>query len=294
AKERRVARLPTPAGAIWITAERLPHFQALFPAAVSEPAIAAPGALNQAEPQAPSLPRNAGEGRRAERAGGGDPRTAADNPPGGPSPDQALVETLRGRLEGLGPITPDALAAPLGLSATDIAAALAALEAEGFAMRGRFTPGTPAEEWCERRLLVRIHHYTVKRLRAEIEPVAARDFLRFLLAWQHVTAGARMEGVAAVDEVVGQLEGFEAPAAAWEAEIRRGRIARYEKAWLDERCRAGHVAGTRLRPRANEGRAAPVRTTPIALIARRHAALWAALSAKGEAPPSSSSARAVL
>ena len=77
-------------------------------------------------------------------------------------------------------------------------------------MRGRFTPEANAEEWCERRLLSRIHHYTLKRLRAEIEPVAARDFLRFLLDWQHVSADARMAGPKALDRVVAQLEGFEA------------------------------------------------------------------------------------
>ena len=101
--------------------------------------------------------------------------------------DEALAEILRGRLEGLGPVTQAALAAPLGLEPDDIGAALAALEVEGFALRGRFTPGSNAEEWCDRRLLARIHHYTVRRLRAEIEPVAARDFLRFLFAWQRVT-----------------------------------------------------------------------------------------------------------
>ena len=95
----------------------------------------------------------------------------------------------RGRLEGLGPVTPAALAEPLGLMPDDIAAALVALEVEGFALRGRFTPGTNSEEWCDRRLLARIHHYTVRRLRAEIEPVAARDFLRFLFAWHRVTRG---------------------------------------------------------------------------------------------------------
>ena len=167
---------------------------------------------------------------------------------------------------------------------TDIATALAALEAEGFAMRGRFTPGTNAEEWCERRLLARIHHYTVKRLRAEIEPVAARDFLRFLLAWQRVAADARMEGPGAVDSVVAQLEGFEAPAGAWETEILPARLAGYEPHWLDDRCLAGRVAWARLRPRngranGGESRATPVRTTPITLLARRHAALWASLSA---------------
>jgi hypothetical protein len=86
-------------------------------------------------------------------------------------------------------------------------------------MRGRFTPDATTEEWCERRLLSRIHHYTLKRLRAEIEPVAAREFLRFLFDWQHVSAAARMAGPKALDRVAAQLEGFEAPAAAWESEI---------------------------------------------------------------------------
>ena len=214
------------------------------------------------------------------------------------SRETALVEILRGRLEGLGPVTVEALAAPLGLAPAETAAALAALEAEGFAMRGRFTPGAEAEEWCERRLLARIHRYTVKRLRAEIEPVAARDFLRFLLGWQRVAADARMEGPDAVDTVVGQLEGFEAPAGAWESEILPARLAGYEPTWLDDRCLAGHVAWTRLRPRAgragngrtsngrpngSESKAAtPVRTTPITLIARRHAALWGSLSIQEE------------
>ncbi len=126
-----------------------------------------------------------------------------------------------------------ALAAPLGLAPQDVAAALTALEVEGFALRGRFTPGAEADEWCERRLLARIHRYTVKRLRAEIEPVAARDFLRFLLAWQRVTAEARMEGPDAVAAVIGQLEGFEAAAGAWETEILPARIAQYEP----RRCR---------------------------------------------------------
>src|SRR5262249_47297450 len=125
---------------------------------------------------------------------------------------EALAEILRGRLEGLGPVTESALAAPLGLEPDDIRAALAALETEGFALRGRFTPGSNAEEWCDRRLLARIHHYTVRRLRAEIEPVATRDFLRFLFDWQRVTDETRLEGPEAVSAAVDLLEGFEAPA----------------------------------------------------------------------------------
>jgi ATP-dependent Lhr-like helicase len=215
-------------------------------------------------------------------------------------PDEALVEILRGRLEGLGPVTREALAAALGLAPNEIAAALAALEAEGFAMRGRFTPAAAGEEWCERRLLARIHGYTVKRLRAEIEPVAARDFLRFLLTWQRLAADARMQGPDAIDTVVAQLEGFEAPAAAWESEILPGRLAGYEPRWLDDRCLAGQVAWMRLRPRSartgngGESRASPVRTTPITLVARRHAAHWTSLASQADDVQPSVRAQAVV
>ncbi len=155
-------------------------------------------------------------------------------------------------------------------------------------MRGRFTPGANAEEWCERRLLARIHRYTVKRLRAEIEPVAARDFLRFLFAWQHVTRRRRgWKARRRWPRRVAQLEGFEAPAGAWESEILPARVADYEPAWLDDECLAGRVAWARLRPRAAPRRTAPsaaprpVRTTPIALLARRQrAALARAVGAR--------------
>src|SRR5262249_10006024 len=164
-------------------------------------------------------------------------------------------------------------------------AALTALEVEGFALRGRFTPGATEDEWCERRLLARIHAYTVKRLRAEIEPVAARDFVRFLLSWQRVSADARMQGRDALDAVVAQLEGFEAPAGAWETEILPARVAGYDPAWLDARCLAGHVSWMRLKPRNPRaetfGKASPVRTTPITLVARRQAGLWGSLPAQG-------------
>src|SRR5262249_60115717 len=136
------------------------------------------------------------------------------------------------------------LAEMTGLSATAIAAALAALEVEGFAFRGRFSPGASEDEWCERRLLARINQRTVKRLRAEIEPVAARDFIRFLLEWQRVTPETQMEGPTAVDAIVGQLEGFEAAAGAWESEILPARLTGYESFWLDDRCTAGQVVWT--------------------------------------------------
>ncbi|HEY7599467.1 MAG TPA: helicase-related protein, partial [Candidatus Limnocylindrales bacterium] len=191
ARERRVAQLHRPGATLWVAAERLPQFQALWSGATLDPTIGAAAAADW-------------------------------------SPEAALVEILRGRLEGLGPVTEAALASPIGLEPNDIAAALMALQTEGFAMRGRFTAQADADEWCERRLLARIHSYTVKRLRAEIEPVAARDFLRFLARWQRVAADARMQGPDAVEVIVAQLEGFEAAAGAWETEILPARIAEYE------------------------------------------------------------------
>jgi ATP-dependent Lhr-like helicase len=252
---------------LWVAAERLPQFLALWPEAHLDPPIVAPPG-------------------HAER----------DWPP-----DEALVEIIRGRLEGLGPVDAIALAAALGLAECDIAGALGVLQAEGFALRGRFTPGVLAEEWCERRLLARIHRYTLGRLRAEIEPVAARDFLRFLFEWQRVTEKTRMEGPDALAAVLGQLEGFEAPAGAWETEILPARVGEYEPAWLDDHCLAGRVLWARLRPRSmrteggERGPAAPspVRTTPITLLARRHGPLWAALSPLPDAAQASGRGQAI-
>jgi ATP-dependent Lhr-like helicase len=245
---------------LWIAVERLPQLLALWPGAEIDPPISAP-----------------------------EPYSARSW-----SREEALIEILRGRLEGLGPVTEDVLAAPLGIEPREISAALTALETEGFAMRGRFTPGADTEEWCERRLLARIHRYTVNRLRAEIQPVAARDFLRFLLGWQRVTADTRMEGPDALEVLVRQLEGFEAPAGAWETEILAARLDSYEPSWLDDQCLAGRIAWARLRPRnGGERSASPVRTTPIALLARRHAGLWASLSAIEEPARPSSRAQAV-
>ncbi len=227
----------------WIAAERKPLFAAVFPQAAFEPLVELPATYAKVW--------DAGE---------------------------ALVEIVRGRLEGLGPTTVGAIAASLGLPSSKVDAAMLALQAEGFAMRGRFTPGAREDEWCERRLLARIHRYTVKRLRSEIEPVQTRDFLRFLFEWQRVLPSSRMQGPDAVAGVLDQLEGFEAPAGAWESEILPARIAEYEPAWLDEHCLAGRFVWSRLAVRKAdpERGAAPVRSTPITLLARRNAKQWSA------------------
>ena len=197
--------------------------------------------------------------------------------------EEACIEIVRGRLQGSGPVTAQALAAAAQVPTEDIDAALLALEAEGFAMRGQFEVIAPrpsaksavpaATQWCERRLLARIHRYTVKRLRAEIEPVQPRDFIRFLFEWQRVGGATRMQGPDAVAAVLNQLAGFDVPAAAWETEVLPARIAGYEPAWLDEHCIAGRYLWTRLAPRSinPERSAAPVRATPIVLLPRRDA-----------------------
>ena len=213
-----------------------------------------------------------------------------------PSSDEAMTEIVRGRLDGSGPITPHALAASACVPPGQVHAALAALEREGFALRGRFTPGIDQEEWCERRLLARIHRYTVKRLRAEIEPVAARDFVRFLCEWQRVLPDARMQGSDALAAVLSQLEGFEAPACAWETDILPSRVCEYEPEWLDEHCRAGRFVWTRLAARTLEPErgAAPVRSTPITFLARRDMRSWSALAEGPDPAQLTSRARAVM
>ena len=221
-------------------------------------------------------------------------RALFEPPPADPA--AALVEIVRGRLAGLGPVTVQAIADALGVPAVRIDAALAALQTEGVALRGNFTPGAAAAEWCDRRLLARIHRYTVKRLRAEIEPVPARDFLRFLFEWQRVLPEARMQGPDSVAAVLAQLEGFETPAAAWETDILPARITEYEPEWLDEQGRVGRFVWTRLASRAadRERGAAPVRATPITLLARRNVKNWSLFTEAADPANLTSRARAVV
>ena len=121
----------------------------------------------------------------------------------------AIVELLRGRVTLTGPVTAAALAGPLGISPADADAALLLLEADGVVLRGRFTPGETALEWCDRTLLARIHRYTLNRLRAEIEPVSPADFMRFLFRWQHVETSSRLTGLDGLREIVAALDGYE-------------------------------------------------------------------------------------
>ena len=202
-----------------------------------------------------------------------------------PGRDAALAELLRARLGCLGPVTAARLARDLGLAPVDVEVALVALEAEGCVLRGRFTESAASTEWCDRCLLARIHRYTLGRLRREIEPATRAELMRFLFDWQRVRPDDRRQGYEALAAVAAELEGFAAPAAAWEAEILPARIADFAPEMLDRLCLAGRASWARPAPpnRETPGRSfGPIRSTPIALLSRRHAPLWLAPAA-GEA-----------
>ena len=215
------------------------------------------------------------------------------------TPEDALKELLRGRLGGLGPVTAVRLAGDLGAPPPAIEGALAALEREGFVLRGRFTV-TPAplmeegrsefprsaagasaaagQEWCERRLLARIHRYTLARLRREIEPVSPAEYMRFLFAWHGLED--RREGPAGLRAVLEQLEGFEAPATVWEDAILPARLRGYDPGWLDTLCLTGRVTWLR-RTAPPESRAAATAATRIAFMDRGHVVAWRPATSNG-------------
>jgi len=196
---------------------------------------------------------------------------------------------VRGRLEVIGPTTVPELARTFALETTDIDFALGALEHEGFVLRGRFTAGCQELEWCERRLLARIHRYTLDRLRKEIEPVAPADFLRFLLRWQRVTESTRAEGPEGLAAVLDLLDGFEIAAGAWETEVLPARVKDYDPLWLDALCLSGQVAWGRLSQTRNaeagtrNRKSGPIRTTPVALFRRERGEVWRSITAQAEA-----------
>jgi ATP-dependent Lhr-like helicase len=174
------------------------------------------------------------------------------------SRNDALLTLVTGWMSHLGPATASGLGEMLGLPASDIEKALLRMEASGTVLRGNFTgaaaqagapaPHKPETEWCERRLLARIHRLTVGMLRKQIEPVTAAAFMRWLMRWQHVTPGTQVAGERGTLEVLQQLQGFEIPANAWERQVLALRIVEYDPKWLDQLCLTGAVGWGRLSP----------------------------------------------
>jgi ATP-dependent helicase Lhr and Lhr-like helicase len=272
--ERRafVAEVPAESGLrrFWVAAERADMFAALHPS---------------------------GAGADARATAGGTPALhskAADR-------DEALLAAVRGWMEHVGPTTASELGELLGLPASEIDKALLRIEASGAILRGKFRAGSRAllgldgsetrphtgsseTEWCERRLLARIHRLTVATLRKQIEPVTAAQFMNWLLRWQHIAPGTQVRGEHGTLEVLRQLQGFEIPASAWERYVLARRIAGYDPAHLDQLCLAGAVGWGRLSPHpatvdmgGNNGdpekrrRVIPTRVAPIAFFVREDA-----------------------
>jgi len=232
---------------LWVSAERLGQLLELLPQATRHPPI---------EP-ATGVRAAATEGREG-----------------------ALREVLRSRLETLGPVTADRLAEPMHLAGNDLKITLQALENEGFIMQGYFRGATSGPvEWCERRLLARIHRRSLDDLRRQVEPVSPAALMRFLIRW-HRLIGERTEGPAAVQAAIERLQGFVAPAAAWERDLLPARTNAYLPADLDPLLASGRFAWLR-RGSARSRRAGPVRTTPITLVSRDALTHW--VSSAGDA-----------
>jgi len=243
AARRRIVSASCSEGGYWVAAERLKSFSQLFPSA------------------------------KVENGG-------VDVEPHQPSREEALRALVTGWLEHSGPVTARQLAQLLGLPQFSIDAALLQIESSGAVLRGKFTdPSTTETEWCERRLLARIHRLTVGRLRREIQPVSAAHFMRWLFRWQHVAPGTQLLGDRGTLEVLRQLQGYEAPANAWEHHILARRIAGYDPKILDQLCLSGAVGWRRLSPHPallidsseRARRVSPTSVAPISFFARDHA-----------------------
>jgi ATP-dependent Lhr-like helicase len=221
---------------LWVAAERLAELQVLFPDVLCKPGILPVGDIK--------------------------PLTR----------EVVLQEILRSRLEGLGPVTAEQLAEPLGLPTQQIEFALLALEQQGIILRGQYTLGTQTTEWCERGLLARMHRYTLKQLRREIEPVAPADFMRFLFRWHGLHDP--VSGESGLAKVLQQLEGCNIPAVAWEKEILPKRVKPYFASELDQLCTAGRFVWLRLKTSSDNTPKSAGKATPIALVSRGTIDFW--------------------
>jgi len=240
AAQRRIAFANVDARHYWIAAERLKSFSRLFPSATFE------SGATEVEPQVPSR-------------------------------EDALGSLLTGWLQHSGPVTAHQLAELLGIPQVSIDAALLQVEASGAVLRGKFTdPSSPEIEWCERRLLARIHRLTLGRLRREIQPLSAAQFMRWLFRWQHVAPSTQMLGERGTLEILRQLQGYEAPANAWEHQILGRRIAGYDPKTLDHLCLSGAIGWRRLSPHPallidaaeRSRRVTPTSVAPISFFSR--------------------------
>jgi ATP-dependent Lhr-like helicase len=271
--ENRAVVLEAAAKQYWIAAERLPWFNAIHPPKTSLEKDLATSAANQGTAELEATSDIPSRSR--------------------PKSDDALLTAVQGWMPHLGPMTAPEIGGLLGLPGTEIEKALLRMEASGSILRGQFRPANspaakPSEseiEWCERRLLARIHRLTVATLRKQIAPVTASQFMSWLLRWQHLAPGTQVRGEHGALEIIRQLQGFEIPASSWERFVLARRISDYDPAYLDQLCLAGVVGWGRLSPHPatlevtgtdengheNRRRVIPTRVAPIAFFVREDA-----------------------
>lgn len=272
--EQRINYLPNIADGIWVATEWLPRFMAVFKQV--EPAHELPDFLTQHQWQ----------------------------------PELALKEIVQGRLEAMGPITAEQIASELALPSNDINGALIALEVDGFAFQGQFSPvaatvshvhrESAPVQWCERRLLQRIHRYTIDAHRKSIKPVSLECFTEFLFdlhelqpvsssdgttdAAQPTLSTRSLDGQTQLQATLSRLDGFAAPAASWEANLYPARVAHYDPAWLDVMCISGRVSWGRYSAPSTAQRSktkrtsGPIKSTPIIVASRANLDIWTALA----------------
>lgn len=273
ALQGRACQFTAGAMSLWIAAERLPCVQAVFPNSACEPPLQLPESL------------------LAERW----------------EEDAALRELVRRRLEGLGPVTADRLADELGLRITRIDVALIGLETEGFVFRGQFFPAPegvtePPLQWCERRLLQRIHRYTIESHRQSIKPVSLQSYMRFLFDLHEIKprllpakptlVPTSNDGQGLLQRTLSRLDGLSASATLWETDIYPARINAYDPSWLDVMCISGGLVWGRYSPpivkgavsaqgvNAGSRKPGPVKATPITMLMRTNLDLWETLAPK--------------
>ncbi len=230
--------LPTancePTTTLWAPLERLPQLQALYPHATIQPAAEIPESVLGLYPV-----------------------------------EEPLADLLRGRMEVEGPVTVSDLAQRYALTESAVEQALLRLEADGMVFRGHYDPDIDGLQWCERRLLARIHRYTLQTLRKEVQPVSPAAYMRFLFSWHGLTGDAKPEGPEALFGVIEKLQGCEAPAVAWESEILPARLPDYAPEWMDQLCFSGRIAWGRFTPYAGDAHApASLRTSPLGICTR--------------------------
>ena len=241
----------------WIATERLPHVDALWPANSS------PILSSSASSEASQISL----GKKANTV----------------TKEESLKQCVQGWLQILGPITANSFANRLALDPASVFQTFVAMEMQGLLMRGAFEYPTTVEdhdiEWCERRILQRIHRRTLGTLRKQIEPVTPAIYMRWLLGWQHLAPQTQLAGEEGLLEALHQLEGFEAPAIEWERTLLPARVASYDPRWLDALCLSGAVGWGRISPHpawsTGDGvaprRVIPTNAAPITFYVRESA-----------------------